>query len=154
MRFLIPALLLAACNTPDGPNTAEPVGGLQDISLVSFEACVVKGGAVMESYPLQCSLDGKHFTENIDTGKIGDKRTLYFEVGPQKSDCTGMMPMKCLNVNGQFFYDHIEGFTHKPGVTSVLEVEREQYCDPDVFNSCPQDVGIYNYRLVRVISEG
>lgn len=59
--------------------------------------------------------------------------------------------MKCLVVNSELFYDDIEGYDHQEGVGRVIKIERIQFCDPDVLNSCPQDVGIYRYRLLEII---
>lgn len=74
-------------------------------------------------------------------------------IGPNLQDCMGVAPMRCMVVDGGLFYDQIEGFTHKTGVTSIIEMERKQYCDPNVFNSCPMDAGIYKYNLIKIISE-
>ena len=60
---------------------------------------------------------------------------------------------RCLIVNGATFYDAIEGYNHQEGVARTVKISRTQTCDPEVFNSCPQDVGsIYQYRLIEVIS--
>lgn len=137
---------LTSCTTGD---PQKPSDSSNKIILNSYEACVILGGPVMESWPQQCALDGKHFTQDISTGKKGDRKTLLFEIGPKKVDCMGVGPMQCLVVNGGYFYDGIEGYEHTPGQSVIIEVEREQYCDPDIFNDCPQDAGIYRYRFIR-----
>ncbi|WP_052245155.1 DUF4377 domain-containing protein [Halocynthiibacter namhaensis] len=70
-------------------------------------------------------------------------------VAPQRVDCHGMMPMKCLVVDGELFYDGIEDFTHIAGTTYQLEVEKSPRAAP---GEILHDVGYYRYRLVRVIS--
>lgn len=57
--------------------------------------------------------------------------------------------MKCLVVDGQFFYDGIEGFTHEAGTTYELEIERSLRAAPGEYIA---DAGLYRYRLIRVIS--
>ncbi len=74
---------------------------------------------------------------------------LTVTVAPQRIDCQGLIPMKCLMVDGQFFYDSIEGFTHEPGTTYELEIERVPRAAP---GEIIYDVGYYRYRLIRVIS--
>ena len=86
-----------------------------------------------------------------DNSNSSDK--IIVTIGPELQDCVGVGPMKCMVVDGEFFYDQIQGFIHRNGVTSTIEIEREQFCDPEVLNSCPQDGGIYKYKLVRVVSE-
>lgn len=57
----------------------------------------------------------------------------------------------CLVVDGGLFYDGIDGFTHEPGYTYRLRIERY-----DAFPGRaepPQDTGRYSYRLVEVISK-
>ena len=124
------------------------------IDINSFESCLIKGGDVMESYPRQCSFGEQFFVEDISAGKQGDKKTILFEIAPETTICQGLHPVdqSCLIVNGGLFYDSIEGYVHQSGVGSVIEVERTQICDPEVFNSCPQDVSIYTYKLLRVMT--
>ena len=121
--------------------------------IASFEACLISGQPIMESHPRQCAYEDLVFVEDIETGNKGDTKLILFEIGPEISRCQGAFPQECMIVNGGLFYDSIEGFTHTPGTTHIIEVLRTQYCDPDEINSCPQDVGIYNYKIVRVISE-
>lgn len=142
-------LTLAACKTtaPAGDTTTAKV----DIPVTDFTSCLVATGEVMESYPRQCAYGGETFVEDIAPSGKGTTTTLYFEVAANTQTCTGMIEQQCLVVNGQYFYDTIDGYTHTEGTPRILKVERTQYCDPEIINDCPQDVGIYRYKLVRII---
>ena len=72
-------------------------------------------------------------------------------VGPELLDCVGAAPMKCLEVDGEFFYDEIEGFDYEEGYTYRLRIERY-----DAFPGQaepPQDASRYGYRLIEVVSK-
>ena len=81
----------------------------------------------------------------------GDEKT--FIVGPQTVDCTGVAPMKCLqvkeNVSGNWtnFYSNIEGFTYEPGYEYVLKVKTEKIANP------PADASSIKYTLVKQVSK-
>lgn len=71
-------------------------------------------------------------------------------VGPELVDCVGVGPQECMIVDGEFFYQPIEGFTHEPGYVYELRVERyEAYPGREP----PQDAGRYRYRLVEVANK-
>lgn len=76
-----------------------------------------------------------------------------FIVGPQTADCTGVAPMKCLQIketpSAAFtnFYSNIEGFTYEPGYEYVLKVKTEKVANP------PADGSSVKYILVREISK-
>lgn len=81
----------------------------------------------------------------------GDEKT--FIVGPQTADCTGVAPMKCLQVketqSGSWtnFYTNIEGFTYEPGYEYVLKVKTEKIENP------PMDGSSIKYTLVKQVSK-
>jgi len=81
----------------------------------------------------------------------GDEKT--FIVGPQTVDCTGIAPMKCLQVketqsgNWTNFYSNIEGFTYEPGYEYVLKVKTEKIANP------PMDGSSIKYTLVKQVSK-
>ena len=56
-------------------------------------------------------------------------------------DCTGVAPMKCLQVkeketdNWENFYSNIEGFTYEPGFEYVLKVQTRKMDNPPVDHS-------------------
>ncbi len=81
----------------------------------------------------------------------GDEKT--FIVGPQTADCTGVAPMKCLQVKENAsaswtnFYSNIEGFTYEPGYEYVLKVKTEKIANP------PADGSSIKYTLVKQVSK-
>ncbi len=81
----------------------------------------------------------------------GNEKT--FIVGPQTADCTGVAPMKCLQVkekpseNWTNFYSNIEGFTYEPGYEYVLQVKTEKIENP------PADGSSIKYTLVKQVSK-
>ena len=80
-----------------------------------------------------------------------DEKT--FIVGPQTADCTGVAPMKCLQVKEKAsedwtnFYTNIEGFTYEPGYEYVLKVKTEKIANP------PADGSSIKYTLVKQVSK-
>ncbi|MFC7345754.1 DUF4377 domain-containing protein [Chryseobacterium zhengzhouense] len=80
-----------------------------------------------------------------------DEKT--FIVGPETADCTGVAPMKCLQVkekesgNWENFYSNIEGFTYEPGFEYTLKVRTEKIENP------PMDGSSIRYILVKEISK-
>ncbi|EJL75485.1 DUF4377 domain-containing protein [Chryseobacterium populi] len=80
-----------------------------------------------------------------------DEKT--FIVGPQTADCTGVAPMKCLQVkenpsgNWANFYSNIEGFTYEPGYEYVLKVKTEKIENPLA------DGSSIKYTLVKQVSK-
>ena len=80
----------------------------------------------------------------------GEKVELLVTVGSELEDCAGPASMKCLLVNGELFYDTIEGFDHEEGFYYRLKIERE-----DAFpgEEPPQDSSRYRYRLIEEISK-
>lgn len=80
-----------------------------------------------------------------------DEKT--FIVGPETADCTGVAPMKCLQVkekaseNWTNFYTNIEGFVYEPGYEYVLKVKTEKIANP------PADGSSIKYTLVKQVSK-
>lgn len=87
------------------------------------------------------------------TGHKGERQELLFRVAPKKAACQGIVggQRQCLVINGQLFYETINGYTHQPGTGRLLAVERLQVCDPAIINDCPQDASIFRYRLLKVV---
>lgn len=80
-----------------------------------------------------------------------DTITLEATVGPELKDCVGVAPMKCLVVDGELFYETIEGFDFEEGFTYRLKIERYDAWPDD--EEPPQDASIYGYRLIEVMSK-
>ena len=72
-------------------------------------------------------------------------------IGPDLVDCVGVVPQKCMVVNGTLFYDSIDSFNYKEGYTWRLKVERYDAW-PDL-DEPPQDAGRYGYRRIDVVSK-
>ncbi len=139
------SLMLTACFNVPGHSVAKD----------NFESCLNKGGVIQESYPRICTTQGLGFIEEIESTKNFGKQRKVFKVGSKTVSCQGYHPVdqQCLIVDGEYFYEDIAGFEHQPGITVTIEVEQVQICDPQVLNSCPQDVGIYQYRLIKVLNQ-
>lgn len=82
-----------------------------------------------------------------------DKGLETFVVGPELKDCVGVGPMKCLVVNGQFFYDTIEGFQYEEGFTYELSVKKSLAFDTEDPRQIPADANKYQYELVEVLQK-
>ena len=72
-------------------------------------------------------------------------------VGPELEACHGPFPQQCLVVDGELFYDAIEGFKHEAGYRYRLRIE--QYDRFPGQTEIPQDTGRYGYRLVAVLGK-
>lgn len=80
----------------------------------------------------------------------GETEIMEVTVGPELTDCVGVAPMKCMIVNGELFYDPIDGFDYEAGYEYRLRIERY---DPWGGEEPPQDAGRYGYRLIEVIEK-
>lgn len=89
-------------------------------------------------------------TANSQTANSAEK-TLF--VSSETKDCTGVMPMKCLQVRENAadswgnFYSNIEGFTYEPGFEYELKVKTEKIANP------PMDRSSIKYILVKQVSK-
>ncbi len=89
--------------------------------------------------------------EDSDGAIRTSSRVQEINVGPARRECYGPFRRMCLIVDGGFFYDEIDGFTHEPGYEYRLRIERY-----DAFpgqKEPPQDAGRYGYRLLEVLSK-
>lgn len=82
-------------------------------------------------------------TTNVSTIEKAD--ILTFSIAPNKQDCVGVAPMKCLVVNGDLFYDSIEGFEFEEGTEYEITVARTER------ENVPADASKYKYRRVEVL---
>ena len=95
--------------------------------------------------------DMRESDDDDDSTGSEDVKVMEVTVGPKLLDCVGLGPRKCLEVNGRFFYEGIDGFKHEEGYTYRLKIERY-----DAFpgqKEPPQDTSRYGYRLIEVISK-
>jgi len=108
--------------------------------------CMKAGGTINGEHKNKCDLDGRIYRNWNLPGQKGERRIMILEIGPNKADCTGLIKRECLIVDSELFYDHIEGFTFRPGQEQIVPVERIQTCDPEISNDCPQDGSIYKFK--------
>ena len=72
-------------------------------------------------------------------------------VGPEQVECTGSAPQLCLLVDGELFYDEIEGFEYEAGYIYRLRIE--EYDRWPGQTEIPQDAGRYGYRLLELLAK-
>ena len=84
----------------------------------------------------------KYVATNIESADI-----LTFNIEPYKKDCVGVAPMECFVINGEFFYNLIEGFNFKEGIEYQITVARTER------KNVPADASRYIYRLVEVLNQ-
>jgi heat shock protein HslJ/membrane-bound inhibitor of C-type lysozyme len=93
-------------------------------------------------------IDGVTVVENAVSGESDQSSEVQiFTVAPQKVECVGVAPMECLVVNGEYFYDDIQGFTYEPGYQYTLQVERTER------ENVPADASAYVYSLLEVMEK-
>ena len=80
-----------------------------------------------------------------------ERVVLEVTVGPELVECVGVAPMQCLVVDGEYFYDSIEGFKYEEGY--VYRIRMERYDAWPGLEEPPQDASAYGYRLVEVVSQ-
>lgn len=71
-------------------------------------------------------------------------------VGPERVYCEGSAPMRCMVVDGDLFYDAIDGFEHEVGYRYRLRMERY---DRWPGQAPPADASKYGYRLIEVVEK-
>mgnify|MGYP000221095660 CR=1 FL=1 len=94
-----------------------------------------------------CSSDQNTLTTDHSDSS---EKIMVVSVGAEKIDCMGIMPMKCLIVDGSFFYDTIQGFDFERGYEYQLEIERTQ---PYTNRTVPADMSLYRYSLLHILSK-
>lgn len=71
-------------------------------------------------------------------------------VGPTLAKCYGVGLQSCMVVDGEYFYDGIEGFDYEPGYDYRLRIGKY---DPWGGGEPPQDAGQYAYRLLEQLEK-
>lgn len=95
-----------------------------------------------------CSISGAQG----EAAAVGEE-IVTWEVAPQRVDCTGEMPQRCLLVREPpsqewtRFYNSIDGFTYEEGNRYRIRVARTRRPNP------PADASAFTYRLVDVLSK-
>ena len=100
---VIALVAVAACQPEGRIDTSGQRMGSLDQRLMAIEA----GMAALRS-----GETGQLTTDNDLTG-WDDAHVMEVTVGPKLLDCVGVGPRKCLEVNGQLFYEGIDGFKHE-----------------------------------------
>ncbi len=72
---------------------------------------------------------------NAGTGDIE-----VFNIAANTAECVGVAPMRCLVVNGDLFYDDIEGYDHVEGESARICVFRTSRPEP-----IPADASAFEY---------
>ena len=103
------------------------------------------------SLRMACSAAAAVLALFVACGGGYESKILEVVVGPERVECVGVAPMKCLVVDGEWFYDEIEGFEHQEGYEYRLRME--QYDAWPDREEPPQDAGRYGYRLIEVIDK-
>lgn len=99
------------------------------------------------SFAITCGGQGDGGTPEAPdaTGEI-----LTVTIGPELVDCVAVGPWECMVVDGELFYEAIDGFDYEEGYTYRIRMERyDAWPDQD---EPPQDASKYGYRLIEVIS--
>ena len=92
-----------------------------------------------------CTANGNG-TKNSPSSPTNEK-IIY--INSQLVDCTGVAPMKCMQVREEgeaewsYFYDGIEGFNYKAGNQYKLKIKTEDVVNP------PMDASSIRYILVE-----
>lgn len=76
---------------------------------------------------------------------------LEVTVGAELQDCVGVGPRQCMVVDGELFYDWIDGFDYEQGYVYRLKMERYDAWPGE--EEPPQDASRYGYRLIEVIEK-
>lgn len=92
---------------------------------------------------------------SCDDGSVGPDGQKYLEirevtVGPALAKCYGVGEQTCMVVDGEFFYERIEGFEYEAGYDYRLRIGKY---DPWGGREPPQDAGKYSYRLLKQLEK-
>lgn len=79
----------------------------------------------------------------VDLARTDHSTVILFDIEANTVPCEGLVPMRCLVVNGEYFYDVIDGYRHVEGRPARIYVERSKRPEP-----VPTDVGDFVYRRV------
>lgn len=82
-------------------------------------------------------------TEAVGLARTDHSVVILFVIEANTVPCQGLVPMRCLVVNGEYFYDVIDGYRHVEGRPARIYVERSKRPEP-----VPADAGDFVYRRV------
>lgn len=133
------------CESQDGTW----IESAQECEGLSKETCEANGGRFNECASacrndpdamictMQCVLVCEFAEDNVEV----------FNVESELKDCVGVGPQKCMVVNGNYFYDSIEGFSFEEGFEYELKVKKTER------ENVPADASKYIYTLVEIVSK-
>lgn len=81
--------------------------------------------------------------EIIGLARTDRPEVILFDIEAHTVPCQGVAPMRCLVVNGEYFYDRIDGYRHIEGQPARIYVERTERPEP-----LPADAGGFLYRRI------
>jgi len=88
-----------------------------------------------------------------DGGSSSEEGIETFNIESELKDCVGVGPMKCMVVNGNYFYDKIQGFEFESGYTYELKVKKGLAFGTDDPTKIPADANMYSYELIELVSK-
>ena len=81
----------------------------------------------------------------------GNDVVLEVEIGPELVKCGGLIPDKCIVMDGEPLYESIEGFDYEEGYAWTLKIRRREPWGED---GPPQtEMSNYTYHLIEIISK-
>jgi hypothetical protein len=110
------------------------------------DQCIAAGGQLSGDDETGCLLNGAAYWNWNLPGEKGERRAMILKIGPEKIPCTGLADQSCLDVDGQAFHDRIEGFTFREGEVRLVPIIREQLCDLNIRNDCPEEGAVFHYK--------
>ena len=87
--------------------------------------------------------------DNTTNSTVSNNSSIeIFNIASKKVACYGTGSYSCLVVNGETFYDNIDGFNFQQGYKYVIKVEKKEKQKP-----IPADGSKYTYKLVEIVSK-
>ena len=85
-----------------------------------------------------------HLSREIsDLARTDCPEVILFDIDAHAVPCEAVAPMRCLVVNGEYFYGVIDGYRHIEGQPARIYVARTERPEP-----VPADVGAFLYRRI------
>lgn len=109
---------------------------MKKIILSIITICILQSGCNSSS------LQSEKNTKPLSTNKV-------FLVGHQLVDCEGVAKRKCMVVNGELFYNTIEGFVYEEGYHYILDVKEVHTIEDEV----PAGGSSISYQLLKQVKK-
>ena len=143
------------CQAPDrelrGAVQLEPCGAARRVAVDGIGRCTrrIDGRASTEGMPEATPAAGsdpqrdRAVKEAAGLARTDRPEVILFDIEAHTVPCQGVAPMRCLVVNGEYFYDLIDGYRHIEGQPARIYVERTERPEP-----LPADAGGFLYRRI------